>query len=453
MVKTDDINLPPHNIEAEKGVLCGALMDNDVIRIYDGDGLMFQDFYQKEHGMIYKAIQELWMLRKTIDAVTVADQLTKNNEIDLIGGIDYLYDLSSFLMSTSSCGEYSKIVKDKSTLRNILKVSQKIIGDVYQQKDTSEILDDIEKKIFELTQQKMGDSMVKISDILKQRIETYMEIVDNPEKANEKKVLSGYVGLDNLLTGFKPGELIIIAARPSMGKTSFAINILTNVALKQNKSVALLTLEMQSESIVDRILSEISKVPMYKFSKGNLEEEDFANIGEAMEALGETKIYIDDKGAYTVPQLKSKLRKLKIEKGNLDLVIIDYLQLMHGVTYTSNNKVQEISEISRGLKELSKELDVPIIALSQLSRAVEQRVDKKPQLSDLRESGAIEQDADAVIMIHREDYYDQDTDRKGTADICIRKNRNGAVGEIELHFEKEIMKFTEKATKSLDNTY
>lgn len=453
MVKTDDINLPPHNIEAEKWVLCWALMDNDVIRIYDGDWLMFQDFYQKEHWMIYKAIQELWMLRKTIDAVTVADQLTKNNEIDLIWWIDYLYDLSSFLMSTSSCGEYSKIVKDKSTLRNILKVSQKIIWDVYQQKDTSEILDDIEKKIFELTQQKMWDSMVKISDILKQRIETYMEIVDNPEKANEKKVLSGYVWLDNLLTWFKPWELIIIAARPSMWKTSFAINILTNVALKQNKSVALLTLEMQSESIVDRILSEISKVPMYKFSKWNLEEEDFANIWEAMEALGETKIYIDDKWAYTVPQLKSKLRKLKIEKWNLDLVIIDYLQLMHWVTYTSNNKVQEISEISRWLKELSKELDVPIIALSQLSRAVEQRVDKKPQLSDLRESWAIEQDADAVIMIHREDYYDQDTDRKWTADICIRKNRNGAVWEIELHFEKEIMKFTEKATKSLDNTY
>lgn len=453
MVKPDDINLPPHNIEAEKWVLCWALMDNDVIWIYDGDWLMFQDFYQKEHWMIYKAIQELWMLRKTIDAVTVADQLTKNNEIDLIWWIDYLYDLSSFLMSTSSCWEYSKIVKDKSTLRNILKVSQKIIWDVYQQKDTSEILDDIEKKIFELTQQKMWDSMVKISDILKQRIENYMEIVDNPEKANERKVLSGYTWLDNLLTWFKPWELIIIAARPSMWKTSFAINILTNVALKQNKSVALLTLEMQSESIVDRILSEISKVPMYKFSKWNLEEEDFANIWEAMEALGETKIYIDDKWAYTVPQLKSKLRKLKIEKGSLDLVIIDYLQLMHWVAYGSSNKVQEISEISRGLKELSKELDVPIIALSQLSRAVEQRVDKKPQLSDLRESWAIEQDADAVIMIHREDYYDQDTDRKWTADICIRKNRNGAVWEIELHFEKEIMKFTEKATKSLDNTY
>lgn len=453
MIQIDDINLPPHNIEAEKWVLCWALMDNDLIRMYDGDWLMSQDFYQREHWMIYKAIQELWTQRRTIDALTVADQLTKNNEIDLIWGTDYLYELSSFLISTSSCWEYSKIVKDKAVLRNILKVSQKIIWDVYQQKDTSEILDDIEKKIFELTQQKMWDSMMKISDILKQRIESYMEIVDNPEKANEKKVLSWYSWLDNYLTWFKAWELIIVAARPSMWKTSFAINILTNVALKQNKSVVLLTLEMQSESIVDRIISEVSRVPMYKITKWNLEEEDFANIGEAIEALGETKIYIDDKWAYTVPQLKSKLRKLKIEKWSLDLVIVDYLQLMHWVTYNSNNKVQEISEISRWLKELSKELEVPIIALSQLSRAVEQRVDKKPQLSDLRESWAIEQDADAVIMLHREDYYDQDTDRKWATDVCIRKNRNWAVWEIELQFEKEIMKFTEKATKKSDNTY
>ncbi|MCF7835368.1 replicative DNA helicase [Candidatus Gracilibacteria bacterium] len=452
MIQIDDINLPPHNIEAEKGVLSGVLIDNDVLWIYDGDGLLFQDFYQKEHSLIYKAIQELWNQRKTIDIVTLTDQLNKNGDTETIGGIDYLYELSNFLISTSSCGEYSKIVKDKSTLRNILKVSQKIIGDVYQQKDTVGILDDIEKKIFELTQQKIGDSMMKISDILKQRIENYMEIVDNPEKAQERKVMSGYTGIDNYITGFKPGELIIVAARPSMGKTSFAINILTNVALKQNKSVAMLSLEMGSESIVDRIIAEVSRVPMYKITKGNLDEEDFSNIGEAIEKLGETKIYIDDKGAYSVPQLKSKLRKLKIEKGALDIVIIDYLQLMHGTNFPGN-RVQEISEISRGLKELARELEVPIIALSQLSRAVEQRVDKKPQLSDLRESGAIEQDADAVIMLHREDYYDPDTDKKGSTDICIRKNRNGAVGEVELHFEKEIMKFTEKAVKAGDGTY
>ena len=214
----------------------------------------------------------------------------------------------------------------------------------------------------------------------------------------------------------------------------------------------MISLEMSSESIVDRIMSEVSSVPMYKITKGDLDNEDFARMGEAMEVLGEAQIYIDDKGALTVPELKSKLRKLKIEKGWLDIVIIDYLQLMHGTVFVGN-RVQEISEISRGLKELARELEVPIIALSQLSRAVEQRVDKKPQLSDLRESGAIEQDADAVLMLHREDYYDPDTDKKGATDVCIRKNRNWAVGEVELHFEKEIMRFTEREEKVRDASY
>ncbi len=279
-----------------------------------------------------------------------------------------------------------------------------------------------------------------------------MDIVDNPEKFNERKVLSGYRGIDEMLTGFKPGELIIVAARPSMGKTSFALNLLTDITLKQKKSAVMISLEMSSESIVDRIMSEVARVPMYKITKGNLSNEDFARMGEAMEVLGDSKIYIDDKGALTIPELKSKLRKLKIEKGGIDIVIIDYLQLMHGTSFLGN-RVQEISEISRGLKELARELEVPIIALSQLSRAVEQRVDKKPQLSDLRESGAIEQDADAVLMLHREDYYDPDTDKKGATDICIRKNRNGAVGEVELHFEKEIMKFTEKEGAVHDSSY
>ena len=237
-----------------------------------------------------------------------------------------------------------------------------------------------------------------------------------------------------------------------MGKTSFALNVLTDIALKQKKSAVMISLEMSSESIVDRIMSEVSSVPMYKITKGDLDNEDFARMGEAMEVLGEAQIYIDDKGALTVPELKSKLRKLKIEKGWLDIVIIDYLQLMHGTVFVGN-RVQEISEISRGLKELARELEVPIIALSQLSRAVEQRVDKKPQLSDLRESGAIEQDADAVLMLHREDYYDPDTDKKGATDVCIRKNRNWAVGEVELHFEKEIMRFTEREEKVRDASY
>lgn len=449
----ENINLPPHNIEAEKWVISWALLDTEVMWIYDSDKLGYKDFYQKEHSYIYEAIQQLRMARKTIDVVTVSDQLSKNWNLDVIGGVDYLYDLSSFLFSTQPCSEYSKIVREKSLLRQVLKVCQWISGEVYEQKDTLQIFDAIEKKIFDLTQNQVGESIIAIWDILEKRVMEYIEYADNPEKLNESKVFSGYEGIDKMLTWFKPGELIILAARPSMGKTAFALNVLNNVALKQQKTVVFISLEMSSESIVDRILSEVAGVPMYKLNGSEqMNEEDFSKIWEANSTLWVAKIFIDDRGALTVPELKSKLRKLKIEKGWLDIVIIDYLQLMHGTSY-AGNRVQEISDISRSLKELARELEVPIMALSQLSRAVEQRVDKKPQLSDLRESGAIEQDADAVLMLHREDYYDPDTDKKGATDVCIRKNRNGAVGEVELHFQKEIMRFTEKPGAVRDASY
>lgn len=449
----ENINLPPHNIEAEKWVISWALLDSEVMWIYDSDKLGYKDFYQKEHSYIYEAIQQLRMARKTIDVVTVSDQLSKNWNLDVIGGVDYLYDLSSFLFSTQPCSEYSKIVREKSLLRQVLKVCQWISGEVYEQKDTLQIFDAIEKKIFDLTQNQVGESIIAIWDILEKRVMEYIEYADNPEKLNESKVFSGYEGIDKMLTWFKPGELIILAARPSMGKTAFALNVLNNVALKQQKTVVFISLEMSSESIVDRILSEVAGVPMYKLNGSEqMNEEDFSKIWEANSTLWVAKIFIDDRGALTVPELKSKLRKLKIEKGWLDIVIIDYLQLMHGTSY-AGNRVQEISDISRSLKELARELEVPIMALSQLSRAVEQRVDKKPQLSDLRESGAIEQDADAVLMLHREDYYDPDTDKKWATDVCIRKNRNGAVGEVELHFQKEIMRFTEKPGAVRDASY
>ena len=449
----ENINLPPHNVEAEKWVISWALLDSEVMWIYDSDKLGYKDFYQKEHSYIYEAIQQLRMARKTIDVVTVSDQLSKNWNLDVIGGVDYLYDLSSFLFSTQPCSEYSKIVREKSLLRQVLKVCQWISGEVYEQKDTLQIFDAIEKKIFDLTQNQVGESIIAIWDILEKRVMESIEYADNPEKLNESKVFSGYEGIDKMLTWFKPGELIILAARPSMGKTAFALNVLNNVALKQQKTVVFISLEMSSESIVDRILSEVAGVPMYKLNGSEqMNEEDFSKIWEANSTLWVAKIFIDDRGALTVPELKSKLRKLKIEKGWLDIVIIDYLQLMHGTSY-AGNRVQEISDISRSLKELARELEVPIMALSQLSRAVEQRVDKKPQLSDLRESGAIEQDADAVLMLHREDYYDPDTDKKGATDVCIRKNRNGAVGEVELHFQKEIMRFTEKPGAVRDASY
>jgi len=453
MVSLEDIKLPPHNIDAEKWVIGGILMDNETMYYYDGLWLVPEDFYQREHFYIYQAIKKLWAARKTIDVVTLADQLSKDTYLDSIGGTDYLYELSSFLLSTSSCPEYVKIVKEKSILRNILKTSQKIIGDVYEQKDTMDVLQDIEKRVFDLTQNNVAEKIHSIWEILNKRVEEYMDIVDHPEKINDRKVFSWYTGLDDMLGWFKPAELIILAARPSMGKTAFALNVLKNMAVDQKKSVAFFSLEMGSEQIADRVLSMVSGIPMGKISRGQLDPEDFTIMGEAMEVLSETNIFIDDKWSTTIAELKSKIRRLKIEKNALDMGIIDYLQLMRwSNSWYSGNRVQEISEISRGLKELARELELPIIALSQLSREVEKRVDKKPQLSDLRESGAIEQDADSVIMLHREDYYDPETDKKWLTDICLRKNRNGPVGETEIYFEKEIMKFTELKTKS-DGTY
>jgi replicative DNA helicase len=447
MVSLEDIKLPPHNIDAEKWTLCWILMDNELMYVCDGLGFQADDFYLKEHASIFRAIKSLWLARKTVDVLTVSDQLLKDWLLDIIGWTDYLYELSTFLLTSSAADEYIKIVKEKSILRNILKVSQKIIGDVYEQRETFDILQNIEKRIFDLTQNTISDEIHDIKELLNQRVEEYMDLVDHPEKINDKKVLAWYNTLDEVLWWFKPWELIILAARPSMGKTAFAINFLEHMAVQQKKSIAFFSLEMWAEQIVDRILSTVSKVSMSKITKWRLESNDFSDIGEAMESLSAAKIFIDDKWSTTIPQIKSKIRRLKIKEW-VDLVIVDYLQLMSGTsTWYSGNRVQEIGEISRWLKELARELWIPIIALSQLSREVEKRVDKKPQLSDLRESGSIEQDADVVMMLHREDYYDPDTDKKWLTDVCIRKNRNWPVWEIELMFHREIMKFVETGKK------
>lgn len=442
MVTVADIKLPPHNADAEKAVLGSVFLDNQVIFVYDWYYIAPEDFYQKEHQYIYECIKELWVMRRTIDVITLSDQLNKRWFLDLVWWQDYLYEVSIFVMTTATSGEYAKIVKEKAVLRNILKACQGIVWDVYDQKDTLEIVDSIQKRIFDLTQYDTTDTTKHIKDILEQRIEEHMALVDNPELINEHKIMSGYGELDNMTWWFKSGDLVILAARPSMGKTAFALNLLLHAALKAKKSVAFFSLEMGSEQIADRLLSNVAGVWLWHISRGTLTDNDFADIGDAMGKLSETNIFIDDQWAATIPTMKSKLRKIKIERGSLDLVIVDYLQLMSGAwSKFAGNRVQEISEISRGLKELARELKIPIIALSQLSRNVESRVDKKPQLSDLRESGAIEQDADMVVMLYRDDYYDQDTDRKGIADILIRKNRNGVTGEVPLHFKWETMKF------------
>ena len=444
MVTLEDLKLPPHHTEAEKSALSCALLDNDSMYLFEWVALHPTDFYQKEHQYIFEALLSLWAQRTTIDVITLSDALTKlwPEILDSVWGQDYLYDLASYAITATWAHEYGKIVKEKSVLRNILKTCQNISGDVYEQKPVPELLERIEKRIFDLTQVNMADSMLHIKDVLSQRVEDYMEIVDNPEKLGENKVNTWYRDLDNALWWFQPGQLIIIAARPAMGKTAFALNVLTQAAMKWKKTVSLFSLEMGSEQIIDRILCATAKVPMNRISKGQLDEWDFASLGEAMEQLSWCNIYIDDKWAVTLQELRSKLRRLKIEKGSLDMVVIDYLQLMSAWgSRFAGNRVQEISEISRGLKELARELKIPIVALSQLSRAVESRPDKRPQLSDLRESWAIEQDADAVLMLYREEYYDTYTDKKWLANIFIRKNRNGPTDDVELQRVAHNMSF------------
>lgn len=451
MPSIEDIKLPPHNIETEKALLSCIFIDNESMYTLDGYGITKEDFYAKEHQIIFDAMHQLFLNRKTIDVVTVSDYLTKKKEIDNIWGIQYLYDISLYLPTAAWISDYAKIVKEKSILRQILKVSQKIIWDVYDEKPVETILDSIEKRIMSLTQFQMHNSLVHIRDILAWRYEDYYKIAENPEMLTEKVVLSKYNKLDQITWGFKPWELIILAARPAMGKTSFVLNIAENVATKLWKSVAIFSLEMWAEQIADRMISMASSIPMKQITKWDLQDEDFVKIWNAMEKLGGANIFIDDKWWATVQELKSKLRKIKIEKWWLDLVIIDYLQLMTWSNRFAWNRVQEISEISRWLKELARELEVPIIALSQLSRAVESRPDKRPQLSDLRESWAIEQDADLVMMLYREEYYDPETDKRHIADLFVRKNRNWPTGEVPLYFENSIMKFSNLSDEQIEN--
>lgn len=444
MVSIDDIKLPPHNIEAEKAVLGSIFLDNDILFVLDGYHIAADDFYLKEHQYVFQWIKDLWILRRTIDVITLSDQLSKNGHLEIVGGQDYLYELSIAVMTTATAAQYAKIVKEKSVLRNILKASQGIIWDVYDQKDILEIIDSIQKRIFDLTQYDTTDTTKHIKEILEQRIEEHMAIVDNPELINEHKIMSWFPSLDEMTNGFKPGDLIVLAARPAMGKTAFALNLLLQATMKNKKSVAFFSLEMGAEQIADRLLSNVAQIGLGNILRGTLTDSDFAEIGDAMGKLSDTHIYIDDQWWATIPLVKSKLRKIKIERGALDMVVIDYLQLMSGAwSKFAGNRVQEISEISRWLKELARELKIPIVALSQLSRNVEARVDKKPQLSDLRESGAIEQDADMVIMLYRDDYYDPDTDRKWIADVIIRKNRSWVVWEVPLHFRGDQMRFYE----------
>lgn len=439
----DISKIPPHSLEAEKSVLGSLLIDKDAI-IKVADILKPEDFYFDNNAAIYKAILELFQKRIPVDLLTLAEALSDKKELDNIGGKSYLAELTSIVPTSTHIYQYATIVKHKSTLRKLLKTGDFITSLGYQEtEDLDEILEEAEKSLFNVSQTFLKDKFIHIKDVLNKTYEKISELHEADGQDKYRGVPSGFPSLDIKLSGFQPSDLIIIAGRPSMGKTALALNIAQNIAGSE-KRVGVLSLEMSKEQLVERLFCSLLEVDSWRLRTGQLTDEDFGRIGEVMDRLNSMNIYIDDSVDNSIVEIRAKARRLQMEQG-LDLLIVDYLQLMSVGKMASfqTNRVQEISEISRSLKSLSRELNIPVIAISQLSRAVELRTDKRPQLSDLRESGAIEQDADVVLMLYREDYYDDLSDRPGITDIYIRKHRNGPTGHIELRFDKAKMRFYE----------
>jgi replicative DNA helicase len=431
----------PKSIDAERTLLGALLVDPEAI-IKVSDLLRPEDFYDPVHRFIYQAIAELYQKHEPIDFVTVNAKLADNKKIQEIGGSAFLAKLASDVPTSSHVYQYGQIVKTKAVHRRIIEAGQRISGLGYEEtRPIADLLDEVEKTVFSITNTFLKEKFVHIRDVLEARYEKFAEMHESKDDSSVKGVPTGFNALDFKLSGLQPSDLIILAARPSMGKTSLALNIAMNAAVKSRKTVGVFSLEMSKEQLVDRLFASMLGVDSWKLQRGKLDDTDFQNMGPIMDELNKASIFIDDSVASSLPELRAKARRLQMEHG-LDLLIIDYLQLMStGNSSYAGNRVQEISEISRALKQIGRELHVPILALSQLSRAVESRPGNIPALSDLRDSGSIEQDADVVLMMYREDYYEEDSDRPGMTDIYIRKHRNGPTGRVELHFKKEQMRF------------
>ena len=439
--------VPPNDIEAEQAIIGSMLTDKDAV-ISAIEVLKPNDFYREDNKTIYEAILNLYSRSEPVDIITVRAELESMGKLDNVGGLEYLAELPEKVPTTANASKYIKIVEEKSTLRNLIKTANEIIELGYNPtEDVDDIMEGAEKKIFNIMQDKEQKSYSPLKDVLVESFTKLEELYNR--KQHITGVPSGFTDLDYRTAGFHGSELILIAARPAMGKTAFALNIASNAALRANVPVAVFSLEMSKEQLVNRILSSESMVDSNKIRTGKLEEDDWAKLAETIGPLSEGEMYIDDTPGISITEIRAKCRKLKIEK-NIGLVDIDYLQLIQGTGKRNGSREQEISEISRSLKILAKELDVPVIALSQLSRAAEQRPDHRPMLSDLRESGAIEQDADIVMFLYRDDYYNPDSEKKNIAEVIIAKHRGGSTGTVELLWLGSYTKFVNIA-KGFDN--
>lgn len=431
----------PYNMEAEQSVIGSMLMDRDAIATVN-DMLTKDDFYNAQYGLLFEHMSALFKEGKPVDIVTLSNRLKENNVSEEIAGMKYIGDILDSVPTSANAKYYAQIVADKSLLRKMIKLNEDIEKDCYLDTDDVDgLLEKAEQGVFQLIKERNGGSdFTQIDKII-------IDVIDQIEAASKMNtrvtgIPTGFIDLDNMLTGLHGSELILVAARPAMGKTAFVLNIAHEVAVKKKKTTAIFSLEMSKEQLVTRMIAMDSLVNSQKIITGQLAEDEWDKIADSTETIAEAPLFIDDNSAITIADLRSKCRKLK-QNNDLSLIIIDYLQLMSTTKHVESRQ-QFISDMSRSLKVLARELDVPVIALSQLNRAVDSRPDHKPVLADLRESGAIEQDADVVMFIYRDDYYNPDTEKKGIADIIIAKQRKGSVGSVELVWLQDYTKFANK---------
>ena len=428
----------PHSTDAEKSVIGAMLIDSEAV-LTVSEILVPDDFYGKQYGILFDAMVSLYMEGKPIDLVMLENKLKEMDVSPELSSIDVAKEIFNQVFTSANVKHYANIVKEKSTLRRIIKVNEEIANRCYLQKDTlDDIMNMTEKKIFNIMQSQGGGDFVPVKQVV-------INVLENIEKASKTKgnttgIPTGFRDLDYQTSGMQPSDLVLIAARPSMGKTAFVLNLAEHMAFKKKVTVAIFSLEMSKEQLINRILSIESRVSSQSLRTGNLEDDDWDKIVEAAQYISNSKLIVDDTPGISIQELRSKCRKYKLEH-NLGVVIIDYLQLMSAGDRAPESRQQQISDISRSLKALARELNVPVIALSQLSRAVEQRPDHRPMLSDLRESGAIEQDADVVMFLYRDYYYDKQTEKPDVAEVIIAKQRNGPVGTVELKWIAELTKF------------